>query len=88
MPVGPTGLEEVFSQAAMYIHAALHPLSILIHSFLGVRVTADVDLAAWALLTWIMGSRESEAVKKLGFVGAMALLAVAVLEAVLLEGWV
>ena len=86
MPMGPTGFEEVFSQAAMYIHLGLHPLSTLLGRLLGIRAPGDVDLAAWTLLAWLLGSRESEAVKKAGFMVAMALLAAALVEAALLMG--
>jgi len=49
-------------------------------------VAGDVDLAMWGLLVWVLGSRESELAKKLGFIVAVALLAAAVLEAVFLAG--
>ena len=73
VPVDPIGFGEILSQAAMAIHHALHPLSVLIHSFLGVRVPGDTDLAMWAMLAWLLGSREGEAAKKLGLVVAAAL---------------
>jgi len=59
-------------------------LSMLVHRFLGVRAPGDVDLAMWAMITWLLGSRESEAARKLGLVVAAALLALAALEAVLM----
>ena len=85
MPVTPTGLEEPLAQAAAVIHAALHPFTWLLGR-LGFRAPGDLDLAAWALLSWLLGSREGEAVKKLGLVVAAALAALAALEAVLRMG--
>ncbi len=85
MPAGPAGLEEL-ARAAMYIHLGLHPLSMLLDRFLGITVPGDLDLAMWALLAWLLGSRESELAKKLGFIVAMVLAVAAVLEAVFLAG--
>ena len=42
-----------------------------------------MDLAAWTLLAWIMGSRGSETVKKLGFLLVIVLAALAAVEAAL-----
>ncbi len=53
---------------------------------LGVRAPGDLDLAMWALLAWLLGSRESELAKKLGFLLAVALFVAVVVEAVLLAG--
>jgi len=87
VPAGPLVLGELLAQAVEVLHLGLHPLSTLLARLLGVRAPGDLDLAAWALATWVLGSRESEPAKKLGFLLAMALLAAAaVLEAVFLAG--
>lgn len=83
MPVSPLGLREVFAQAAAYIHLGLHPLSKLAYRFSRHQGAGDLDLAAWALLSWLLGSRESETLRKLGLVAAAALVAMAAVEAAL-----
>ena len=65
------------------MHSSGPPPLTLLGRLLGVRAPGDLDLAAWALLSWLLGSRESEAMKKAGFVVAAALAAAAVLEAAL-----
>ena len=80
MPVAPSGFGVLLARAAVGIHAALHPLSTLIHRFLGVGVTGDVDIALWALIVWLLGSREREGVKKAGLVLAALLAALSLLE--------
>ena len=83
MPVvAPTSLGDAFAQAAMAIHHVLHPLTLLLER-LGFRVPGDVDLAAWAMLAWLLGSREAETARRLGFLLATWLLALAAVEAAL-----
>ena len=79
MPAPAPGLEELLARIATGISYALHPLSALL-ARLGVRVTGDVDIALWALLTWLLGSREREGVKKAGLVLAALLAAASLLE--------
>ena len=83
MPVAPPGFGVLLARVATCIHYALHPLSTLIHRFLGVGVTGDVDIALWALVAWLLGSREGEAARKAGLVLAAALAAASLLEAAL-----
>jgi len=79
VPAAPLGLEELLARIATGIHVALHPLSTLLGR-LGVSITGDVDIALWALVAWLLGSRESEGVKKAGLVLAALLAALSVLE--------
>ena len=79
MPAGPTGLEELLAQIATCIHYTLHPASTLL-SGLGLGAVEGLDIAMWALLTWFLGSREREGVKKAGLVLAALLAALALLE--------
>ena len=79
MPAGPTGLEGLLSQIATCIHYTLHPASTLLGKA-GVTGLEGLDTAMWALLTWFLGSREREGVKKAGLVLAALLAALALLE--------
>ena len=79
-----SGVEGFFSQVAVAIHYALHPLSTLLGR-LGLGATGDVDIPFWALLAWLLGSRENEAAKKLGFILAVGLSALATVEYVLTD---
>ncbi len=86
MPVASPGFGEILSRIAAGIHAALYPVSTLVYMLLRLRVTSDIDLAAWALVAWLLGSRESELARKLGFIVAALLAALSLLELVL-SGW-
>jgi len=79
VPAPAPGLEELLAQIAAGIHYALHPVSTLLGR-LGVSVTGDIDIPMWALLVWFLGSRESENAKKLGFLVAVGLAALAAVE--------
>lgn len=78
MPAGPTSLEELLAQIATCIHYTLHPVSTLLGK---AGVTGPglegLDTAAYAALTWFLGSREGEAARKLGLVLAAGLAALA-----------
>ncbi|BES82577.1 hypothetical protein [Pyrodictium abyssi] len=87
MPAPAPGLEELFSQIAMAISCALHPVSTLL-ARAGVSGPGleGLDTAAYAMLAWLLGSREREGVKKAGFVLAVLLAALALLELSLASG--
>ncbi len=78
MILGP-GLGEALAQVSAYLHTVLHPVSTLL-LMLGIKAPGDVDIALWAIVTWLLGSRESEAVRRLGIVLVAAIAAVALLE--------
>ncbi|MEB3806626.1 MAG: hypothetical protein GSR73_03835 [Desulfurococcales archaeon] len=75
------GLEELLAQIAAGIHYALHPVSTLLGKA-GVigRGLEGLDTAAYAILVWLLGSREAEGLRKLGFIVAVGLLVLALLE--------
>ena len=81
MPTTPTGFEELLAHVAMAISYALHPVSTLLGKA-GVtdRGLEGLDTALYALIAWLLGSREREGVKKLGLVLAAALAALSLLE--------
>ena len=56
------------------------PLSALVYRLLRLRAAGNIDLAVWALLAWLLGSREGEAARKAGLVLAAALAAASLLE--------
>ncbi len=81
MPAPAPGLEELLAHVAMAISYALHPVSTLLGKA-GVtgRGLEGLDTALYALIAWLLGSRESELARKLGLVLAAALAAASLLE--------
>jgi len=71
VPAGPTGLEELLAQIAACIHYTLHPVSMLLGEAGATGPGLEgLDTTAYSMLAWFLGSRESEALRKLGFIVA------------------
>ena len=70
-----------FQYMATWLYSMLHPVTILLEK-LGVTGSGleGLDTATYALATWLLGTRENEATRKLGIVLVAAIAAVTLLE--------
>lgn len=66
---------------ATWLYYVLHPVTTLLGK-LGVTGNGlgGLDTATYALATWLLGTRENEAARKLGIVLVAAIAAMALLE--------
>ena len=70
-----------FQHMVAWLYYVLHPVTALLGK-LGVTGSGleGLDTATYALATWLLGTRENEAVRRLGIVLVAAIAAVALLE--------
>ena len=78
------GVVEVFVQAAGYLNILLHPFTTAL-GLLGLKLPGDLDIAVWAIVAWVLGSREAEEAKKLGLILVALLAALALLETIFIQ---